>query len=755
MTLSKTGLKIAIGIYIDSFSGTEHLFKTLFFLASNTRIEYKIVLLTNGAIAEVNREIRNTLSYPNFTTFSGLGRTRLFNNFIDTQADYYVYMECGVLVSPKAIDQILEFMVNSPTVGIIGPTLNNCWNQQSIFDDSNPQDINIQERANKLKQQQQPEYREIDSLSEAIMIIRKEVVKKIGHADEKYANNYYWEADYCVRAKKAGFKTVWAKNIYVHRILTETNKNRQASSLINSNYFRGKFCSGSQSQKRQCHACKGFLCEYFATGGNYKLKIAEGKPNDYPLVSCIMPTKNRAKLLQQSVKYFHTQDYPNKELIIVYDNESDLPQDLHPDNNIRIIKVKNGGSIGNKRNLACLHASGEIIMHWDDDDWYSRNRISEQVNPILKNQCDITGLNNALFYLPEQNEFWRCTEKLSKKMLLENVHGGTLAYNKAFWNKKNHYPDTSLREDADFMSGMIKNGAQLRPMDGSKLFMYLRHGNNSWTFKAGSFMEPDEWKKVGTPNAILNDMDFYKSMFKGKGHKEPPPGTRTSPMVTCIMPTANRREFIPRAIRYFQNQIYQNKELLIIDDGEDKIEDLVPKKDGSIRYFRLEKKITIGEKRNMACREAVGEIIVHWDDDDWMSPGWIQFQVDSLLKESADVTGLDRPFFFQPKTFNFWQYHYPKTERPWVHGGTLCYKKSFWQRNPFKAINIGEDARFIWNDSQKKIIPHSGTEHYVGFIHGKNVSPKHISDKRWRKVNPELLRKYSQADILNTPNYNE
>ena len=50
----------------------------------------------------------------------------------------------------------------------------------------------------------------------------------------------------------------------------------------------------------------------------------------------------------------------------------------------------------------------------------------------------------------------------------------------------------------------------------------------------------------------------------------------TAPMVSCIMPTYNRREFIPNAIRYFLRQDYDNKELIIIDDGTDNIADLVP-----------------------------------------------------------------------------------------------------------------------------------------------------------------------------------
>jgi hypothetical protein len=56
--------------------------------------------------------------------------------------------------------------------------------------------------------------------------------------------------------------------------------------------------------------------------------------------------------------------------------------------------------------------------------------------------------------------------------------------------------------------------------------------------------------------------------------------------------------------------------LIIVDDGADSISDLVPK-DERIRYRRLPQRLSMGAKHNMACEIANGEVIVHWDDDDW------------------------------------------------------------------------------------------------------------------------------------------
>jgi hypothetical protein len=45
--------------------------------------------------------------------------------------------------------------------------------------------------------------------------------------------------------------------------------------------------------------------------------------------------------------------------------------------------------------------------------------------------------------------------------------------------------------------------------------------------------------------------------------------TRELPLVSCIMPTNNRRTFVPKAIEFFLRQDYPNRQLIIIDDGSD------------------------------------------------------------------------------------------------------------------------------------------------------------------------------------------
>src|SRR5216683_8146149 len=129
----------------------------------------------------------------------------------------------------------------------------------------------------------------------------------------------------------------------------------------------------------------------------------------------------------------------------------------------------------------------------------------------------------------------------------------------------------------------------------------------------------------------------------------------TLPLITCIMPTNNRRAFVPQAIGYFLRQDYPNKELIVVDDGTDPIGNFIPV-DERIRYIRLDMKKPIGTKRNLACQEARGTIIVHWDDDDWHASRQLSYQVEELLREGTDLCGVRTILFYDPGNSRAWRY---------------------------------------------------------------------------------------------------
>ena len=216
------------------------------------------------------------------------------------------------------------------------------------------------------------------------------------------------------------------------------------------------------------------------------------------------------------------------------------------------------------------------------------------------------------------------------------------------------------------------------------------------------------------------------------------------PLVTCIMPTAGRTELVCQAISYFLAQDYPNKELLIVYDRDEPADD---GDDPRVRRMHLHQSAALGAKRNLACKEAAGEIIVHWDDDDWMAPWRLSYQVRALTDSNAAVCGLDKLYFYEPERDQAWLYVYPERARFWVAGATLCYLKAFWRENPFPNINVGEDTRFVWSGDARRMIALPDASFYVAMIHRGNTSRKRTSDPRYQPVATDQIRQLIDSDF--------
>jgi glycosyltransferase involved in cell wall biosynthesis len=184
-----------------------------------------------------------------------------------------------------------------------------------------------------------------------------------------------------------------------------------------------------------------------------------------------------------------------------------------------------------------------------------------------------------------------------------------------------------------------------------------------------------------------------------------PPVPRSALKVTALCPTFNRRAYIPTTIALFLAQTLTSSELLIVDDSTESIEDLVPKNNPRIRYIRLVKdllhpaayghdgRMLIGAKRNVACEQARGEFIVHWDDDDWQSPERLEDQVRQLEHARKQVLTYHNILYWnEPQQFAC--RCFPRKELRAIHGATLAYRRTWWEQHRFPETGGGEDTAF-------------------------------------------------------------
>jgi glycosyltransferase involved in cell wall biosynthesis len=453
-----------------------------------------------------------------------------------------------------------------------------------------------------------------------------------------------------------------------------------------------------------------------------------------------MPTRGRPDFVRQAVHYFQRQDYRNTELLIVATGTSELADAMPQDARIRLVNIDIPRSIGAMRNIACQHSRGEIIVQWDDDDWHGPQRLSRQIAPIRSGAADITALRDAVVFDLQRWEFWKFSAELHKRLFVRDVHGGTLAFRRAVWERMARYPDRSLAEDAAFLERSVRGGARLQAMPAEGLFVYLRHSSNSWRL---SRQPTRGWQPQVEPALPAADREYY-------AQRSPAAPARAcvadQPLVSAIMPTMDRRRFVAQSIHYFLRQDYPATELIILDDGHDPVQDLIPD-DPRVVYRRLSQRVVLGAKRNLACDLSRGSIIAHWDDDDWQAPDRLSIQVGRMLRSGSDLCGSRAIHYYDPSTGRAFRYAWPAGGRIWAAGPTLCYSRDLWLSSPFPEIATGEDSRFVWSRSVRSMCDISDTDSVVAIIHPNNTVMKAVHGSNWSQVPSARIEQLFGTDL--------
>jgi len=133
-------------------------------------------------------------------------------------------------------------------------------------------------------------------------------------------------------------------------------------------------------------------------------------------------------------------------------------------------------------------------------------------------------------------------------------------------------------------------------------------------------------------------------MGKKKESKESKELKKTKlPRVSICTPTFNRRPFFKGLIESIMAQNYpkDKMEWIIVDDGTDKIGDLVTDIP-FVKYFCTEK-MPLGKKRNFMHDNCSfkndDDIVIYFDDDDYYPKERISHAVDKLMGSNALCAG--------------------------------------------------------------------------------------------------------------------
>ena len=292
---------------------------------------------------------------------------------------------------------------------------------------------------------------------------------------------------------------------------------------------------------------------------------------NYPLVSCLMVTRERPALAQRAVECFRRQTYPHRELVIVDDDACDdlerWVNALH-DPQIQYIKFADEGKpLGELRNLSLQSAQGEYVAQWDDDDLSHPDRLLLQMSALNAFHGDASFLHRYMLWRPGR----RCLG-VSARTLAEN----TVVVRK---EKIGGYPPLRKGEDTPLCLELMEK-AEVVLCDMPMLYIYMFHDNNAWDEE--HFEEI--WQRSSAQytgveyDRVLSDLqNSYATTLVAPGsssdapvEEEPAPKTslKEPPSLLVLMPLQDVAPDLRRLVRNLEATDYpQDRLSLAFLDG--------------------------------------------------------------------------------------------------------------------------------------------------------------------------------------------
>ncbi|MFX1392101.1 MAG: glycosyltransferase family 2 protein [Promethearchaeota archaeon] len=125
--------------------------------------------------------------------------------------DYILLLNNDTIVEKDLIEEIVKIIDNNKKIGIIGPRI-------CSYDNPNQNQWESLQNLNNYLY-------EIDFVSGAALLLRKELIQKIGFLDNRYIQ-YVEDKDYCYSARRAGYKVIYAqtKSKILHKVSVSMKK---------------------------------------------------------------------------------------------------------------------------------------------------------------------------------------------------------------------------------------------------------------------------------------------------------------------------------------------------------------------------------------------------------------------------------------------------------------------------------------------------------------------------------------------------
>ncbi|NWF90421.1 MAG: glycosyltransferase [Ignavibacteriaceae bacterium] len=240
--------QVLVSIVIPAHNQLNYTQECINSIKASTSINYEIIIIDNASASETKSYLES-LSELDIARVvwnkDNLGFPIAVNQGIQQANGKFILIANNDIVFTKgSIESLIEAAESDSVIGIVGPISNQVSGAQK---DSNAVYENIEQMnnyADLVRAKNKKEILPFPRVAFLCTLIKKEVIDKIGGLDERFTPGNYEDDDFCLRAQLAGYKTVIAKDVFIHHYGSKSfkaNGEKQYSDILKTN--RQKFIS--------------------------------------------------------------------------------------------------------------------------------------------------------------------------------------------------------------------------------------------------------------------------------------------------------------------------------------------------------------------------------------------------------------------------------------------------------------------------------------------------------------------------------
>lgn len=219
-------------IIVLNWNGKDDTLDCLQSLRSTNYDNYKVVLVDNGSEDDSVKAVREKFSEVEVVEtgknlgFAG-GNNVGIEYAIKAGADYVFLINNDTTVHPDYLKELVDVAESDVKIGAVGSKIMYYGEPERIWFvggkinwlKNKGEHIGLDE----IDKGQFDEIREVDYLTGCALLVKREVVEKVGVLEDDYFL-YYEDADYSLRIQNAGYKTVYAPKSKIYHKVSRSTK---------------------------------------------------------------------------------------------------------------------------------------------------------------------------------------------------------------------------------------------------------------------------------------------------------------------------------------------------------------------------------------------------------------------------------------------------------------------------------------------------------------------------------------------------